>query len=103
MHSDRSQGRPDGCSHSEQRKEVTNQEEDAAIAFAVLALLLVHHPAQMIVAELKREIVEDPDSFAQVDAIERAVRDLAGAGLLHHGEFAIPTRAALCFDALANS
>ncbi len=101
MHQNRSHGRDDRRSDSEHRNEATNEERDAAIDFAVLVLLLHRHPAQLTVAELKREIVEDQDSFAQLDAVERAIRDLAGAGLLHrHGEFAIPTRAALRFDDL---
>jgi hypothetical protein len=48
-----------------------------------------------------RELGEDAGSFACRDAIERAVRDLARAGLLHDSErFVLPTRAALRFDEL---
>ena len=55
----------------------------------------------MTVEELIRELAADPEEFAERDAIERAVRDLARAGLLHrNGEFAIPSRAALRFDEL---
>jgi hypothetical protein len=103
MHQNRSHGRDDRRPNSEHRKEVTTEERDAAIDFAVLAVILNRHPTQLTVAELKREIVEDLESFAQVDAIERAVRDLVGAGLLHrHGEFAIPTLAAIRFEVLVN-
>lgn len=103
MHQDRSHGRASQRGDSEHRNGATNEKQDARIDFAVLVLLLHRHPAQMTVSELKREIVEDQDSFTQLDAIERAIRDLAGAGLLHrHGEFAIPTRAALRFDDLLN-
>lgn len=79
----------------------TTAEEDAAIEAAVLRQLLAQHPAQIVFDELLREIVVDPDDFAQRDAVERAVRDLAAAGLLHRREeFVIPSRAALRFDEL---
>ena len=75
--------------------------EDAAVEATVLRQLLLIHPAQVTVEELIVDVAADPDSFAERDAIERAVRDLARAGLLHrNGEFAIPSRAALRFDEL---
>ena len=75
--------------------------EDAATELAVLQLVLALHPTTMTVAELAREITGDEEGFASRDAVERAVRDLAGAGLLHHNEpFVLPTRAALRFDEL---
>jgi hypothetical protein len=48
--------------------------------------------------ELIREIATDPEDFGKQDGIERAIRDLAGVGLLHrhHGPFILPSRAALC-------
>jgi hypothetical protein len=79
----------------------TTAEEDAAVEGAVLRQLLAHHPAQIVFDELLREIAADPEDFAQRDAVERAVRDLAAAGLLHRrDEFVIPSRAALRFDEL---
>lgn len=103
MQQNRSHGHDDQRPDSEHRNEATTEERDAAIDFAVLAVVLDRYPTQLTVAELKREIIEDAESFAQADAIERAVRDLAGAGLLHrHGEFAIPTRAAIRFDTLVD-
>jgi hypothetical protein len=75
--------------------------EDAATESAVLQQVLDLHPIQVTVAELVREIAGEPAGFAERDAIERAVRDLTGAGLLHrHGAFAIPTHAALRFNQL---
>jgi len=75
--------------------------EDAAVEATVLRQLLHIHPAQVTVEELIVDVAADPDAFAERDAIERAVRDLARAGLLHrNGEFAIPSRAALRFDEL---
>lgn len=75
--------------------------EDAATESAVLQQLLALHPAQVTVAELIREIGGESPAFAERDAIERAVRDLIRAGLLHaHGDFVVPTRAALRFNEL---
>ena len=48
-----------------------------------------------------RELTDRPDEFGPRDAIENAVRDLVGAGLVHHhGMFVFPTRAAVRFDEL---
>ncbi len=101
MHEDRIQESGDRRPQSQRRNLPTSAEESAAIQSAVLVLLLDQHPTQLTLAELAREVAEDPGDFAQRDAIARAARDLVGAGLLHrHGDFAIPTRAALCFDRL---
>jgi predicted transcriptional regulator len=75
--------------------------DDAEVESAVLRQLLLLHPAQVTVEELTRDVAADPEDFAERDAVERAVRDLARAGLLHrNGEFAIPSRAALRFNEL---
>jgi hypothetical protein len=79
----------------------TNAAEDAATESAVLQQMLDFHPVQVTVAELVREVGGESPGFAERDAIERAVRDLTGAGLLHeHNAFVIPTRAALRFNEL---
>jgi hypothetical protein len=79
----------------------TTVEEDRAHESAVLQHVLALHPAATTVEELVRELDPDRDSFARRDAVERAVRDLTGAGLLHRGEsLVLPTRAALRFDEL---
>lgn len=79
----------------------TPAEQDAAVEAAVLRQLLALHPVQVTLEELHRELGIDPEDFAQRDAVERAVQDLAAAGLLHRlDEFAIPTRAALRFSEL---
>jgi hypothetical protein len=76
-------------------------EEDRAEESAVLQHVLALHPAAVTVEELVRELDPDRDSFSHRDAVERAVRDLAGAGLLHRSEsLVLPTRAALRFDQL---
>jgi len=75
--------------------------EDAVTEAAVLQQVLVDHPAQVTVGELVRELAADPTGFGERDAVERAVRDLVGAGLLHrHDAFVVPTRAALRFNEL---
>ncbi len=75
--------------------------EDAVTESAVLQQVLEIHPTQVTVSELVREIAGEPLAFAERDAVERAIRDLAGAGLLHrHDAFIAPTRAALRFNEL---
>lgn len=75
--------------------------EDAAVEVAILAHLIALHPVRITFGELLCEIADQPESFAQRDAVERGVRDLAAAGLLHRGEgFVLPSRAALRFDEL---
>ena len=79
----------------------TTSSEDTRTEAAVLRWLLALQPAQITFEEVLRAVCEEPDDFAQRDAIERAVRDLAAAGLLHrHGELMVPSRAALRFDEL---
>jgi hypothetical protein len=69
--------------------------EDAAVQSAVLGLVLAEHPALLASEEVERELGAD-------DAVERAVRDLTGAGLLRcEGATVLPTLAALTFDRLA--
>lgn len=76
----------------------STSEQDAKVESAVLQQILALHPTCVTVAELTRELGEDADGG---DAIERAVHDLVGAGLLHRSElFVVPTRAALRFDEL---
>lgn len=77
-------------------------EEDAKIEAAVLRQLLALHPVQLTLDEVVREVGgEEEDGFGLRDAVERAVRELAAAGLVHHsGEVVLPSRAALRFEQL---
>ncbi len=76
----------------------STSEQDDKVESAVLQQILALHPTCVTVAELIRELGEDSDG---ADAVERAVHDLVGAGLLHRSElFVAPTRAALRFDEL---
>lgn len=75
--------------------------QDAAVESAVLQHVLTLHPTVVTIAELAREMGEADERSPGRDAIERAVRDLTGAGLLHSSDsFVLPTRAALRFDEL---
>ncbi|HEY7151639.1 MAG TPA: hypothetical protein VH391_08150 [Solirubrobacterales bacterium] len=69
----------------------------------MLWLLLTIHPALLTRDELVREMLgegDDPDGSKR-DAVERAIRHLAGAGLLNvSGELMIPSRTVLEFDRL---
>ncbi len=79
----------------------TTTAKDAVIESAVLQQILEFHPVLVTTAELVREIGGAAPGFAERDAIERAVRDLSGAGLLHsHDALLLPTRAALRFNEL---
>ncbi len=66
------------------------------------SIMLMHvlalHPTHLIIPDLVRELIGDPEDFAEGDRYERAVRDLTGVGLLHsEGGLIQPTRAALRF------
>lgn len=77
-------------------------EDDARVESAVLHQVLALHPTSLTLEELAREMGEGPGAGSE--AIERAVRDLAGAGLVHHSDaFVRPTRAALRFEALLDA
>lgn len=74
---------------------------DAVTESAVLQRLLDLHPVQVTAAELVRDIGGESPGFAERDAIERAIRDLSGTGLIHSRDaFVLPTRAALRFSEL---
>ncbi len=79
----------------------TPDSEDTTVEAAVLRQLLALHPVQLTVGELVREIAGEPEHFALKDAVERAVRDLAAAGLVNRsGDVVLPSRAALRLDEL---
>lgn len=78
---------------------VTNDVEDDRLQVAVLRLVLELHPATLTMDELIREMTGGGSrDFGEIDAIQRAVRELAGSGLLHRPgeeEKVRPTRTAL--------
>jgi len=75
--------------------------EDEGVESAVLHQLLDLHPTRLTLEELLREMSGGRQVFSERDAVERAVRELTAAGLLHQGEeFVTPSRAALRFSEL---
>lgn len=82
----------------------SNEDLDARDQRIVLTRVLALHPTHLTFPELAAEVCEDPDDFAEGDALARAVRDLAVAGLLQmNGLQVVPTRAALHFDSLSDA
>jgi hypothetical protein len=62
----------------------------------VLAFLLQEHPSRLTIPELCRALYAHPNDFNSNDAVERAIRELDSAGLVHcDGGYAVPSRAAL--------
>ena len=67
----------------------------------VLAFLLEEHPSRLTIPELCRALYAHPTDFNRNDAVERAIRELDSAGLVHcDGGYAVPSRAALYFARL---
>lgn len=70
--------------------------QDTQAEHVVLAFVLDEFPTQLTIPEVSRALNAVPDSFPTFDAVERAVVQLVGAGLLHcKGGFVLPTRTAL--------
>lgn len=64
----------------------------------VLMHVLHRHPTLLRIPDLAREITAGSKGFAEGDAVERAVRELTGVGLMHcPNGLAIPAPAALRF------
>lgn len=81
----------------------TTGADDAATESAVLLRVLELHPSHLTLAELVRDLAGEEPEFRERDAVERAVRELAGAGLLHRtADFVVPSRAALRFSQLTD-
>lgn len=80
---------------------LTTHDEDEREEAAVLRLVLEIHPETLTQDELIRELTGGGSkAFSEADAVQRAVRDLAAAGLLHRpgeDEVVRPTRAAIRF------
>lgn len=84
-------------SHDESAVELID--EDLETQGALMRVLLIEHPTQMTVAELERELFQSEGEH-EVE-IEDAVARLVAVGLVHrHGQFVIPSRAALYYDNL---
>ena len=73
-------------------------EQDLRDQGVVLIHILHRHPTLLTIPDLVREITSGSEDFGEGDAVERAVRDLNGIGLLHcPGGLAVPSPAALRF------
>jgi Fe2+ or Zn2+ uptake regulation protein len=77
------------------RESWTTQADDEGVQAAVIRQLLELHPSTLTATELVREMTGERATFAERDAVERALRELEAVGLLHRGELVTPTRAAL--------
>ena len=76
-------------------------DEDAKTEGGVLGLILEEHPALLTVAELLLAMNRGPGDFPANDAVDRAIHNLVGAGLLYIGDgLVLPTRAARYFAGL---
>jgi hypothetical protein len=81
---------------------LTNEAEDTRIESAVLQRVLDLHPTRVTTDELVRDLAGEEADFASRDGVERAIRELTGAGLFHRtdDDFVTPTRAAIHFGEL---
>jgi hypothetical protein len=71
---------------------------------AVLRHLLGLYPAPLTIDEVVRELTGASEDFDECAAIESGVRELLAAGLLQrHGDFLLPTRAAVHFGDAAKA
>lgn len=93
------QDKPNGA--RDERVTTTADQDDRDQA-AVLREVLFIYPEVLTLDELARQLTFVSDAFGQRDRIERAVRDLTGAGLLHQvGPLVLPTRTSVVFNRLA--
>jgi hypothetical protein len=81
---------------------LTNADQDRRVESALLQRVLDLHPTRVTGDELVRDMAGDGADFATRDSIERAIRELTGAGLLHRtdDDFVTATRAAIHFGTL---
>lgn len=93
---------PTGPSDS---RHLTTWDEDEQVEAAVLRQVLELQPDVLTQEELIRELTGGGSkAFSDVDAVERAVRDLAATGLFHplgEDELVRPTRAAVRYFELS--
>ena len=76
----------------------TPADADRKVEWAVLGYLLDADPDRFTIPEVSRTMNAGETCFDSEDAVERAIRQLVGVGLLHCcGGYVLPTRAALYF------
>lgn len=76
--------------------------QEPKVERVALAFLIDKHPDRLTIPQVAREMNAKPGGGSESgDAVERAIRELVGAGLLHcQGGYVLPTRAALYFERL---
>lgn len=76
--------------------------QDAKTERAALAFLIDKYPDRLTIPQVSRTMNARPGGGSESgDAVERAIRELVGAGLLRcEGGYVMPTRAALYFHRL---
>lgn len=78
--------------------------DDVRDQAVVLTFVLMLHPKHLTIPQLARALNEDRRRFKRPDAVERAVRDLVGVGLIViDGGQVCPTAAALRFIEIIES
>lgn len=81
-----------------------NHAQDIRDQAVVLTFVLTLNPKHLTICDLARSLNAEPSSFKRPDAVERAVRDLTGVGLvLIDGGLVQPTVAALRFIKIIES
>jgi len=77
---------------------------DRKVERAVLFHVLDEHPDRFTIPELCRVMNAGEAAFDREDAVERAIRELVGAGLLRCAEgYVLPTRAAIYYERLVEA
>jgi hypothetical protein len=76
---------------------LTNEGDDTRLESVLLQRVLDLHPTRVTIDELIVDITGKETDFETRDGIERAIRELTRAGLLHptDDDFVTPTRAAV--------
>jgi hypothetical protein len=87
-----------------ERRLLTTGDEDDHDQAAVLRDILFIYPEPITLEELTWKMTVTSTEFSERDRIERAVRDLTAAGLLHRREddLLLPTRSAVTSYRLFN-
>jgi len=76
--------------------------QEPKVECAALAFLIDRYPDRLTIPQVSRAMNTKPGGGSESgDEVERAIRELVGAGLLHcQGGYVLPTRAALYFERL---
>jgi len=76
----------------------TPGDTDRKVEWTILGYLLDSDPDRFTIPQVSRTMNAGETGFDSEDAVERAIRQLVGAGLLHCSDgFVLPTEAALYF------